>query len=108
MFEIADRDVNLTKLSGELATLNLPGFRGVSRTTRRGGQTVARHIRVKCGDCTAEQIAAAEQVVAAHDPSELPPRDAEEALYRKVRDGDSLTSADRDAILELVIQRKWV
>lgn len=107
MFELTDRDVNLTKLSGELAELNLPGYRGVMRTTRRGGQTVARHIRVKCDDCTAEQIAAAEQVVAAHDPSELPPKDAEEVLYRKVRDGVSLTSADREAILDLVIQRKW-
>ena len=111
MFELPNRAVNLTKLNGELVPLNLPGFRGTARLSRRlvdgVWQVTEPYLLIKCDGLTRAQQSAVQGVLAAHDDSELPPESEGERLQRKVRDGQPFTSIEEEQIRMLMTQRRW-
>lgn len=111
MYELADQDINLARLNQELALLNLPGFTGVARLSRRlvkgAWEPCPRYLLIKCGTLTTTQRSKAKLTVAAHVPTEPAPQSRGEELQRKVRDSVTLSDGDRSEILEFIIQRKW-
>ena len=71
--EFADKAINTYELNEEIEALNLPGFIGSARRTRRrndAGQLYSSpsYVLIKCGTLTADQLAALTTVVNNHTP----------------------------------------
>ena len=71
--EFADKAIDTYELNEEIEALNLPGFIGSGRISRRrndAGQLYASpsYVLIKCGTLTADQLAALTTVVDNHTP----------------------------------------
>jgi len=71
--EFADKVIDTYTLNEEIQALNLPGFVGSARRTRRrndAGELYASapYVLVKCGSLTSDQLAALTTVVENHTP----------------------------------------
>jgi hypothetical protein len=72
--EFADKAINTFELNDEIEALNLPGFIGSGRFSRRrndAGQLYSSpaYVLIKCGTLTSAQLAALTTVVDNHTPS---------------------------------------
>ena len=72
--EFADKEIDTYTLNEEIDALNLPGFIGSARRTRRrndAGELYSSpsYVLIKCGTLTSAQLAALTTVVDNHTPS---------------------------------------
>lgn len=113
MEEFDDQKVNLPQLNEELEPLNLPGFTGVARLSRKRDkngviQRVPPYILVKCEPLSAARRRAVQQVIDAHTAQ---PTEHDPGIERQARllgliaiPRASWTAAQMREIIQLVAQ----